>query len=141
VSAGPSGLERLTPDARARLERFGQALEHVRVDDLPLYAVRPPEPDHGLAVAEASARSLEVGLGDALASATGTFADYILQQYGQSQFRMSWMGMNSAPGLGPTDDRVRVFRSLGDAVTALVLWDALDESDRAELLEAWANLI
>jgi hypothetical protein len=49
--------------------------------------------------------------------------------------------MNSAPGLGPTDDRVRVVRSLEEAVTALVAWDALDESDRAEVLGRWGELV
>jgi hypothetical protein len=31
-------------------------------------------------------------------------------------------------------------RSLGDAVTALALGDALDANDRAELLGAWARI-
>jgi len=46
-----------------------------------------------------------------------------------------------SPGLGTTDDRVRVLRSLGDAVTALVLWDRLDDADRFELLGQWARLL
>ena len=68
-------------------------------------------------------------------------AEFVSRAYGAAQFRTSWVAMNSAPGLGPTDDRVRVMRSLDDAVTALVAWDALDEADRAEVLGRWGDLV
>jgi hypothetical protein len=117
-------LDRLPAGARTRLDEFTEALERVRVDDLTLYAVRPREPDHRRAVE--AARSLVV--------------DYVGRAYATAQFRTSWFGDNSAPGLGPTDDRVRVMRSIGDTVSALVAWDSIDESDRVELLGAWADV-
>jgi len=43
--------------------------------------------------------------------------------------------------MGPTDDRVRVARSLGEAVTAIVLEDHLDREDHAELLGLWDRLL
>jgi hypothetical protein len=51
------------------------------------------------------------------------------------------VGVNAAPGLGPADERVRIVRSLGDAVAAIVPWDRLDAADRGELLELWARLL
>jgi hypothetical protein len=43
--------------------------------------------------------------------------------------------------LGATEDRIRVTRSLGEAVTAMVVWEALDEADRVETLGKWARLL
>jgi hypothetical protein len=61
--------------------------------------------------------------------------------YGNAQLRVSIVGLNTAPGLGPAEDRLFVMRSVGDAVTALVLWDRLDAHIRAELLGAWGALV
>ena len=133
-------LERLPAEARTRLDEFTKALERVRVDDLPLYAVRPREPDHRRAVEAASIAIREAGLDEPLEAARSLVVDYVGRAYATAQFRTSWVGDNSAPGLGPTDDRVRVMRSIGDAVSALVAWDSIDESDRAELLGAWADV-
>jgi hypothetical protein len=133
-------LDGLSPDARRRLETFAAALERLQVDDLPLYAVKPREPDHQRALEAAAQASQAAGLDEAIEAARDAIADYVARAYGNAQYRTGYIAMNSAPGLGPTDDRVRVMRSLGDAVTALVLGDALDEADRAELLGAWANV-
>jgi hypothetical protein len=134
------GLDRLPPDARTRLERFGQALEHVHVDDLPLYALRRRQPDHRRAVESAALTARTSGLETAVDAAREVVVSYLTRVYGDAQMRTSFVGLNSAPGLGPTEERVRVMRSAGDAVAAIVLWEALDEADRAELLGAWARL-
>jgi hypothetical protein len=63
------------------------------------------------------------------------------RQFSDAPYRPTLGGVNWGPGLGPTEDRVKVARSLGEAVGAVVLWDTLDEPDRAELLGPWANLI
>ena len=111
------------------------------LDDLPLYAVRLRQPDHRRSVETAALAVNEAKLDGPLEAARSVVLDYVGRAYASAQFRASWVGMNSAPGLGPTDDRVRVMRSLGDAVTALVAWDVLDDADRAELLGAWARLL
>lgn len=134
-------LAGLSPNARARLEQFGSAVERVHVDDLPLYAVRTRDPGHRRAVEAAALVARERHLDDAIEAARRVIVDYVLRQYGEAQYRTGYIALNSAPGLGPTDDRVRVMRSIGEAVTALALDDALEEADRAELLGAWANLL
>jgi hypothetical protein len=134
-------LDDLPSAARTRLAQFTAALERVHVDDLPLYAVRLRQPDHRRSVEIAALAVHEATLDGPLEAARSVVLDYVGRAYASAQFRASWVGMNSAPGLGPTDDRVRVMRSLGDAVTALVAWDVLDDADRAELLGAWARLL
>ena len=133
-------LDALSAEARRRLETFAAALERVQVDDLPLYAVKPREPDHRRAVEAAEQASRAAGLDETIEAAREALLEYVARAYGNAQYRTGYIAMNSAPGLGPTDDRVRVMRSLGDAVAALVLGDAIDEADRAELLGAWANV-
>jgi hypothetical protein len=139
--AGQEPLDRLPPDTRARLDQFGQALERIPVDDLLGYAVRHRQPDHRRAVEAAASAVHAADLDEPAEAARQTIAEFVSRAYGAAQFRTSWVAMNSAPGLGPTDDRVRVMRSLDDAVTALVAWDALDEVDRAEALGRWGELV
>jgi hypothetical protein len=138
MSGVADALDRLPPAARARLAQFGSALERVRVDNLPMNAVRSGEPAHRRAVEAAAAVALDSRLAEPIEAARASVLAYINRAYTDQQLRMTmWDGR----GLARTDDRVRVMRSLGEAVTALVLWDALDESDRAELLGVWANLL
>lgn len=110
------------------------------MDDLPLYAVRPRQPEHRQAVETAAVVAREQGLDEAVDAAREVIVGYVSRQYAAAQFRTAYVGMNSAPGLGPTDDRVRVARSLGDVVTALVLGDAIDETTRAELVGPWDRI-
>jgi hypothetical protein len=133
-------LAALSPEARADLETFAAALERVHVDDLPLYAVRPRQPAHRRAVEAAALVARERGLESAVDAARDAVIEYVARRYGAAQFRTGHVGLNTAPGLGPTEDRVWVMRSLGDAVVAMALGDLLDANERAELIGAWARL-
>ena len=134
-------LASLPGGARERLERFAAALERVHVDDLPLYAVRARQPAHRRAVERAAVTASETGLTDAIDAASAVVTGYVGRTYANAQFRTAFAGPNTAPGLGPTDDRVHVMRSLNEAVMAIVLDDALDAADHAELLGGWARLV
>jgi hypothetical protein len=134
-------LDGLAPEERARLETFRRAVERLHVDDLPLYAVRPRQPRHRRAVETAALIATEAGLTATTDAARAAMTEFIAAEYASAQLRTSWLGLNSAPSLGPTDDRVRVLQSISDAVTALVLWDRLDASDRGELLGVWERLL
>ncbi len=135
------GLDGLPPVARAQLESFTRALERLPVDDLPLYAVRTHGPEHLRSVDTAADVALGAGLAGPIRAAQEVLAAYVDRIYANAQLQTSIAGLNTAPGLGPIEDRVRVARSLGDAVTAIVLGDALDEADQAELMGAWDRLI
>jgi hypothetical protein len=133
-------LDRLAPDARRRLAAFTAALERLDVDDLPLYAVTRRDAGYERAVEDAAAAARAAALDETIVAARQVVVDYVARAYGNAQYRTGYIAMNTAPGLGPTDERVRVMRSIGDAISALVLGDALDEADQAMLLGAWANL-
>jgi hypothetical protein len=134
-------LDRLPAGARSRLERFSHALERVAIDDLQGYVVRNRRAEHDAAVATAEAAARDAGLAEPLEAARNAVEDFVLRAYGAAQFRTTWVGLNTAPGLGPTGDRVRVVRSLRDAAAGLVMWDALDDGVRAEVLGRWGELV
>jgi hypothetical protein len=137
---GPD-LDRLPDDARARLVAFTTALDRVAVDDYPLYAVRVRQPIHRRAVEAAAVVARDVGLTDAVEAARSALVEAIGRAYANAQLRLTFAGLNDAPGLGPAEDRLFVMRSIGEAVTGIVLWDRLDRHVRAELMGAWAALI
>lgn len=130
----------LSPDARARLEELARALERTRLDDLPLYAVRPDEPSHRRAVEAAGVAARTAGLDDEIRAAQAAIIGFLARAYANEQLRMSG-AMLQWGGSGPVDDRVRVTRSLADAVTGLVVWNGVDDADRAELIGAWSRLL
>jgi hypothetical protein len=135
------GLAALTTDARARLDRFSHALERLDVEDLPLYVARVREPRHQRAVETAELVAIESGLADAVAAARHVVLEGVIREFGDRQFRVWLGGVNMASNLGPVDERVQIARSLGEAVTAMVLGDRLDDDDAAELLGLWARLL
>jgi hypothetical protein len=135
------GLDGLGPDSFARLDWFARAIDRVHVDDLALYAARPRQPAHRRAVEAAAVAARSAGLEAAIDDARRAVTDDILREFASAQLRLTVAGQNSALAMGPADERVAVMRSLGDAIAAIVLWDRLDEADRAELLGLWARLL
>jgi hypothetical protein len=134
-------INRLPDAARRRLQGFAGRLERIRIEDLPMYVVRPMEPGHGEAVERALTAAKASGLAHAIEEARSAMIQFVERQFSDALYRPTLGGRNWGLGLGPTEDRVKVARSLGEAVGAVVLWDTLDEPDRAELLGPWANLI
>ncbi len=131
----------LLPDvARRRLQSFAGRLERIRIEDLPMYVVRPIEPGHGEAIERALTAAAANGLARAIEEARSAMINFVERQFSDALYRPTRGGLNWGIGLGPTEDRIKVARSLGEAVGAVVLWDTLDEPDRAELLGPWANL-
>jgi len=117
------------------------ALERISVGDLTLYAVRPRDDHRDRAIAAAAEAARDRRLGPQLDAARSAVIDYVTHAYQVGMMRDSYVGPTTSTGLGRTDDRVRVMRSLADAVTAVVLDDALDDADRAELMGAWDGLM
>jgi hypothetical protein len=133
------GVDSLPPAARKRLEEFAGVLERVPVEDLTLYAVGHPE-DGSPSATEAATVARERGLTSAIEGARTAVRAYVTRSHANAHYRGAG-SLNVGPSLGPTEDWVRVMRSLDDAVIALVLDDSLREADRSELLGAWANLL
>lgn len=139
--ADRAALDGLPPDARERLEAFAGALERVHVDDLPLYTARARQPGHRRATEAAALSAVEHDLSSPIEAARRALFESIFREFANAQLRVTYVGVNTAPGLGSTDERVRIMQSLADAVTAIVLWDRLDRHVRDELLGLWARLL
>ncbi len=133
-------LDHLPPAARSRLEALGAAIERISIEELPLYAVRPREPDHGRAVDEAALVARESGMTTAVEAAQSAMVEFVVRLYSAAPNRFG-LGVEGVPNLGRAGDRARVMESLGDAVAALVLHDRLRDLDRMELLGAWERLL
>ena len=134
-------FESLPRDARARLVGFMTALERINAGDLTLYAVRVRDAEHDRAVAAAAEAAHARHLQPQLEAARAAVIDYVTHAYQVGMMRDGYVGPTTSTGFGRTDDRVRAMRSLADAVTAVVLDDALDDADRAELMGAWDGLM
>jgi hypothetical protein len=122
------------------LEKFSAALERITVDDLPLYAVGMRQPDHRRSIEGAALIARQAGIEEAVEAARTAVTEYIARQHSSATLRLSYAFEAAAPS-GRPEDWVRVMRSVGDAVVALVLWDRLDDHDRWELLGEWARLL
>jgi hypothetical protein len=136
-----AGLAGLPPDARTRLDGFSRALDRLNVDDLPLYVARTRQPRHRRAVETAELVAIESGLVKTVDAARRVVVEQIIRTIADSQFRVWVGGVKMAPNMGSVDERVQIARSLGEAVTALVLGDRLDADDSAELLGLWDRLV
>jgi hypothetical protein len=137
---GTEALDRLPADARSRLESLGSAIERISIEDLPLYAVRVQQPDHGRAVEAAAVVAGESGMTAAVQAAQSAMLDFVARLYSAAPNRFG-IGGEVVANLGRPDDRVRVMQTLGDAVAALVLHERLRQTDRTELLGEWARLL
>ncbi len=134
-------LAALPAETRARLDAFARALEHVNVDELSLHVARTRDDEHQRAIETAEIVAIQTGLEDAVAAARRTVGELVMRLYAESIYRTSIFGMNSAPNMGPVDDRLQLVRSLGDAVAAIILGPHLDEPTQAELLGLWDRLL
>jgi hypothetical protein len=132
------GIDALPATVRDRLRRFGERIERQRVDELAMFAARPAASDHAVVLDRAMAVAAAEGRSEAVEDARATMVEFLMRSYAGGQYRPTWIGLNWAQSLGTTDDRVRVSRSLGEAVVAVVLWDRLEPGDRDELLGAWS---
>jgi hypothetical protein len=96
-------LERLSPAARARLSRFSDELERVRIDDLPLYAVRVRQPDHRRAVEQAAVVARDEGLEAVVAAARSAITEYVARQHAASGPRLAFRFEAGGPAAPPED--------------------------------------
>jgi hypothetical protein len=134
-------LNALPADARARFDAFTEALERIDVGAMSLYAIPGDEAEMEQAREAARAVARKRGLEPALDAARQEVLAFVSEDYRETSAGLGYLGGTSPTvGFGAGDDRLRVMQSLADAVMAVVLDDALDPDDRAELLGAWDDL-
>ncbi len=135
-------LAPLPADVRGRLEHFLGRVERLRIEDLPMFAARPlDEQAYARAADQARAVSVERRRESVLKAIQGDVGDWLGRLYSAQQFYPEWTGTAWGKSSGSAEDRVRLRRSLFDAISAIVLWDALDDADRDELVGPWAALV
>jgi hypothetical protein len=137
TTAGP--FDRLPSATRKRLETLSRNVDHVGLDQLPLYAARPNGNGHRRAVDNAELVMVETARQAIVAEARRIAWDYIERRYTESGYRVG-IGITGWTNLPSGEDRARLAKSFEEALTAIVLEDALDEADVDEMLGAWASL-
>lgn len=130
----------MTGQDAERLDAFWRRLERIRVEDMLALAARPVDDRaHADVVARARAEAGRHGLGDDLDAARAAIDDWVVRLFNASTAQPGWYEANwGRPGT--VADRANLAASLGEVATALVLGDRIAESDREELLGAWAGL-
>jgi hypothetical protein len=134
-------LERLDAAERLRLERFLARVEHTSVELLLTLAATPLDADaHAEALGHAGDAARDALRRPAVDWARTHAREWVIRLYNRSTNQPGWWEANwGRPGT--TGDRAHLAASLAEALTALVLWDRLDETDRDELLGAFAALV
>jgi len=140
VPDGDDPQAALPGDARERLDAFTAALERANVGDLSLYAIPGDDAEIDRARRAALDIARERGVEPALEAARHEVVALVADDYRQTAAGLGYVGAGPSVGFGADDDRLRVMQSLADAVIAIVLGDALDDGDRAELMGAWDEL-
>ncbi len=135
-----SPFDRLPSATRKRLETLSRNVDHIGLDQLPMYAPRPLGHDHQRAVDNAERVTIETARQAAVAEARRIAWDYIERRFAEGGYRRGIEGIDWTMTITSGEDRARLAKSLEEALTAIVLEDALDEADADELLGAWASL-
>jgi hypothetical protein len=123
------------------VEHFFERVERQRAEDLLPRAARPLDrAGHIAAIGRARVAAQNAGLGRTIREAPRTVDDWVIRLYNGSHVSPGWLEANWGHP-GTIEDPANLARSLGEAVSALILGDRLDAADRDELLGAWADLV
>jgi hypothetical protein len=138
-----AALAALPADARERFDAFTTALDRINVGDMTLYAIPGDEAEIDRARATAHEVARERGIEPALEAARQQVVEFVAESYREAAADLGYIIGGTSPtiGFGPDDDRLRVMQSVADAVFVVILDDALDEADRAELLGGWGSVL
>jgi hypothetical protein len=141
VTADADSLVGLAPIERTRLERFAALFDRLDASQYSTLTEGSDSPDVESAKVRAQALVGNRGLRrDAVRSAIAAFTDAAIRAYaGRMSLPDTLLLFQSLPDR--TEDRTRFLQSVERAVVALILWDELDDDDRAALVGPWASLV
>ena len=137
-TAGP--FDRLPSATRKRLETLSRNVDRIGLDQLPMYSARPIGHDHARAAENAKLVMVETARQAIVAEARRIAWDYIERRYAEAGYRAGIGITGWTASITSGEDRARLATSFEEALTAIVLEDALDEADVDEMLGAWASL-
>jgi hypothetical protein len=132
----------LPPDVGGRLDRFLKRLERLRVEELPMFAATPlARNEYQESVNAAMRAGFDSGRRAILEEIHRDAGAWLDRLFSRHQFYPEWAGTQMGVIAGTAQDRVRLAEALKSGLTALVLWDVLDEAYRDHLLGPWAALV
>jgi hypothetical protein len=132
----------LPPDIRRRLEQFLQRLDRLRVEDLPMFATRPiDQAAYDESVRAAAHAAFDSGRRTMLDQIHRDATAWLNRLFSRHQFYPEWAGGHIGLTPGTARDAVRLREALTGCLSALVLWDVLDDVYRGHLIGAWAALL
>jgi hypothetical protein len=134
--------ETLPSNVQAGLESFLKRVERLRIEDLPMFAAAPLDQEaYDESVTAATRAAFDTDRREILEEGHRAASRWLDRLYSQQQFYPEWAGPAMSRSVGTAADLTRLRRSMLDAISALVLWDVLDEAYRDELIGPWAALI
>jgi hypothetical protein len=139
--SGLAPLDGLAPAERLRLDGFATLFD--RLDASQYATLTETSPNEAVESAKERAGVL-VGRGgrrrDAVRAAIKAFTDAATTAYaGRMSLTDTLLLFQSLPDRA--EDRTRFLQSVERTVVALILWDELDDEDRAALVGPWADLL
>jgi hypothetical protein len=143
VPDGADPVDRSLPaDVRRRLDQFVQRVDRLRVEDLPMFAVRPfDQVEYDESLSAVTRAAFDSGRRRILDDGHRSASQWLDRLLSQQQFYPEWAVPSMGRSVGTAGDQAHLRRSLRDAISALVLWDVLDEVHRDHLIGPWAALI
>jgi hypothetical protein len=139
VTDAVDALAGLPRGVRDRLDALSNAVDLVGLDLLPTF-IGGEGPERDRAFANAELVAIESGREAAVAEGRRIAWAYVERRFAAAGYRPG-LGIMPAPLLAGGHERARLADSFADAVTAVMLEDALDPADHDDLLGPWASLL
>lgn len=133
-------IDRLSPGARDRLDRFADAFQLLDSDLYTVFAASSHDPEDRMA---ALARVQElIGHGPRREGVLAALSEF--REFAVRSATEALGGSNAAlltrTNVATAEDRVRFLASLELAVVTVILWDEIEPEERSQLLGPWEEM-
>ncbi|MBI2763647.1 MAG: hypothetical protein HYX54_07870 [Chloroflexi bacterium] len=133
-------IDRLSPGARDRLDRFAEAFQLLDSDLYTVFAASSHDPEDRMA---ALARVQElIGQGPRREGVLAALSEF--REFAVRSATEALGGSNAAlltrTNVATAEDRVRFLASLELAVVTVILWDEIEPEERAQFLGPWEEM-
>ena len=140
MATTPDPIDRLSAEARDRLDRFAAAFQMLDSDLYPAFAATSHDPEERMA---ALARVQElIGRGSRREGVLAALAEF--REFAVRSATEALGGANAAllirTNVSTPEDRVRFLASLELAVVTVILWDEIEPNERSQLLGPWEEM-
>lgn len=128
--------DRHLAEARLRVERFLDELDHLGIEDVGLVSLPlDGAAERAPAREAAAAASVTAGLGPLLDETREKARTRVIRMYDRNMYQPTWAGLNWGRSLGTVQDRVAVAAAVEDAAIGTVAADVALADDVETLVE------